>query len=65
MELRGKATVYAKQEIPDDVWNKMTSKDLDNAIRRLYEFLTIGAANFNYGGDPADDKIYDVWFDID
>ena len=30
MELRGKVSIYAEQEIPDDVWNSMTSEEQED-----------------------------------
>lgn len=30
MLLEGKVTIYAEQEIPDDVWNNMTSEEQED-----------------------------------
>ena len=65
MKLKGKVTIHVEQEIPDDVWNSMTSEEQDETISHLCTFMRLGADNFNYGGDPADDEIYRVWYDAD
>lgn len=65
MKLRGKVTIYAEQEIPDDVWNSMTSEEQEEAASNLRLFMRLGADNFNYGGNPDDDERYYVWYDED